>query len=112
MSGAQVPTIGRVVIYSSKVGDGITSPAMVLRTRATTNLDVIDRWGPEPEERVSVTDDSVHLTAARPDNVVRELPDDMHVDLVVHGLGKDYREYCVPYDADGAPGTWSWPARV
>lgn len=112
MSGAQIPTIGRVVIYSSKIGDGIQSPAMVIRTRATTNLEVIDRWGPEPEERVSITDDSVHLTAGRPDNVIRELPDDEHVDLVVFGLGKTYREYCVPHNTDAAPGSWDWPARV
>ena len=40
-----MPTVGRVVIYHSKKGDGIVSPAIVLRTRATTNLDVIERWG-------------------------------------------------------------------
>jgi hypothetical protein len=38
------------------------------------------------------------------------LPDDMTVDLLVHGLGKDYREYNVRC-GDGF-GEWQWPQRV
>ena len=94
------PDIGRIVHYSSKMGDGIVSPAMVLRTRATTNLEVIERWGPGPDGTLS--------GKGRPVDLVAELPDEMTVDLLVHGLGGDYREFCIGYDADGGPGTWRW----
>lgn len=96
------PTIGRIVHYQSKLGDGIVSPAIVLRTRETTNLEVIERWGPSPDGTLS--------GKSRPDALVPELPDDQTVDLLVHGLGGDYREFCIP-EGDG-PGTWSWPPRV
>lgn len=98
------PSIGRIVIYSSKMGDGIVSPAIVLRTRATTNLDVIERWGPGPEGTLS--------GKGRPAELVAELPDDTTVDLLVHGLGGDYREFAVPFSEAGTPGSWSWPPRV
>lgn len=98
------PSIGRIVIYSSKVGDGIVSPAIVLRTRATTNLDVIERWGPGPEGTIS--------GKGRPAELVPELPDDTTVDLLVHGLGGDYREFAVPFSEANAPGSWAWPPRV
>ena len=98
------PTIGRIVHYSSKLGDGIVSPAVVLRTRATTNLDVIERWGPGPDGTAS--------GKGRPAELVAELPDDTTIDLLVHGLGGDYREYAVPFSPEPAPGTWSWPPRA
>lgn len=98
------PSIGRIVTYHSKVGDGIVSPAIVLRTRDTTNLDVIERWGPSPDGTLS--------GKGRPDALVPELADDFTVDLLVHGLGGDYREYHIPFSEDEGPGTWSWPARV
>jgi len=47
-----------------------------------------------------------HETAARPDGVVAELPDDT-VDLLVLGLGQTYREYAVPYGQ--GRGQWSYP---
>lgn len=97
------PTIGRIVHYHSKIGDGIVSPAIVLRTRETTNLDVIERWGLNPAGTLS--------GKSRPAELVAELPDDTTVDLVVHGLGGDYREYAVPFSEVPEPGTWSWPPR-
>lgn len=39
-----------------------------------------------------------------------ELPDDDTVDLLVHGLGKDYREYAVA-KGDGF-GEWQWPQLI
>ena len=96
------PTIGRIVHYTSKVGDGILSPAIILRTRATTDLDVIERWGPSPEGTLS--------GKGRPDALVAELPDDYTVDLLVHGLGGDYREFCVPQSFSGDAGTWTFPS--
>lgn len=100
---SQIVTIGRIVLYSSKVGDGVVSPAIVLRTRGTTNLDVIERWGPGPDGTIS--------GKGRPAELVAELPDDNTVDLLIHGLGGDYREYCIAHSETGAPGTWSWPTR-
>ncbi|MEX3644477.1 hypothetical protein [Mycolicibacterium porcinum] len=102
------PTVGRMVLYYSKNGDGIVSPAVVLRTRDTTNLEVIERWGPSPDGTLS--------GKGRPAGLVPELPDDTTVDLLVHGLGGDYREYAVQLDdvvstdpADHTPHRWAWP---
>lgn len=103
-------TVGRIVHYHSKKGDGIVSPAIVLRTRESTNADVIERWGNKPDGTLS--------GKSRPDELVAELPNDETVDLLVHGLGGDYREYAVPFAyptpdvQEPAPGTWSWPPRA
>lgn len=110
-----LPTIGRIVLYKSKIDNGpgndVLSPALVLRTRSTTVSTVIDRWGPEPHLVHSASDPSVtHETAPRPDSFTAELPDDTTVDLLVFGLGRDYREYAV---AQGqGRGQWDWPERV
>lgn len=106
------PTPGRIVNYTSKIDNGpgndVISPAVVLRTRSTTVGAVIDRWGPEPATVMSASDpDVTHETSARPENVIRDLPDDSTVDLLVHGLGRDYREYGVRYGF--GPGTWAYP---
>jgi hypothetical protein len=87
----------------------------VLRTRATTNLEVIERWSP-------TSPDGTLSGKERPEALVPELPDDTTVDLVVHGLGGDYREFCIPQDEGTrpardvplayCPGTWHWPPRV
>lgn len=98
------PTVGRIVHYRSRMGDGIVSPAIVLRTRDSTNLDVIERWGPSPDGTLS--------GKGRPADLVPELPDDTTVDLVVHGLGGDYREYAVPFSGVDAPRSWYWPPRI
>lgn len=98
------PTIGRIVHYNAKVGDGIISPAVVLRTRETTNLEVIERWGPSPEGTLS--------GKGRPASLVPELPYDSTIDLLVHDLGGDYREFCVPYADIPTPGHWNWPPQV
>lgn len=115
-SKMMLPTLGRIVIYESKNGDGIKSPAIVLRTRGTTDSAIIERWGPRPDGTIS--------GVGRPDGLVAELPDDLTVDLLVFGLGGDYREYAVPHsslvkDTVGMPKdmsitsrTWEWPSRV
>lgn len=103
--------VGDTVIYNSKVGDGILSPAIVLRTQETTNLDVINRWGPDPTTVQPAADGGKpHETSGRPADLVAELSSPDHVDLVVFGLGKTYREYNVPYDpsVNPAPGTWRY----
>lgn len=113
-AGVALPTIGRIVIYKSKIDNGpgndVFSPAVVIRTKETCVPAVSRRWGPTPSTVVSASDPSVtHQTAARPSDVADELPDDTTVDLLVHGLGKDYREYNVAY-GDGF-GQWQWPVR-
>lgn len=112
--GVVLPTIGRIVIYKSKIDNGpgndVFSPAIVIRTKSTCVEAVAKRWGPEPTTVVSQSDPSVtHETAARPNEVADVLADDMTVDLLVHGLGKDYREYNVKFGNDF--GCWSWPTR-
>lgn len=109
------PTIGRIVFYKSKIDNGpgndVLSPAMVIRTKDTCVEAVSRLWGPEPRTVVSASDPSVtHETTARPEGVVDVLPDDDTVDLLVHGLGRDYREYGVRMGDDR--GEWSWPPRV
>lgn len=103
-SWSPAPTVGRILVYESKIGDGITSPAIVLRTRQATDPSLIERWGPGPDGTVS--------GAGRPEGLVAELPNDHTVDLLVHGLGGDYREYAVPYGPKGGPRTWRWPERA
>lgn len=98
---SQQPTVGRIVLYYSKNGDGIIFPAIVLRTRATTNLEVINRWRP-----------GALSGEGWPPALVPEVPDDSTIDLLVHGLGGDHREYYIPYSETGEPGTWSWPPRA
>lgn len=115
----EIPTIGRVVRYVSKNGDGVVSPAIVLRTRAATNSDIIERWGPSPDGTLS--------GKGRPEALVPELESDTHVDLLVWGLGGDYRVYNIPFfdvqrtewwgeqphavedRRERAAGTWHWP---
>lgn len=109
------PSIGRIVLYKSKIDNGpgndVLSPAMVIRTRDTTVRSVVERWGPEPRTVASASDPAVtHETAARPGSFIAELPDDDTVDLAVFGLGKNYREYSVS-QGDGR-GQWAWPPRV
>lgn len=109
------PTIGRIVIYRSKIDNGpglnVYSPAIITRTKDFCVPEVASRWGPEPMTVVSATDPSTtHQTSARPEGVLDMLPDDDTVDLLVHGLGKDYREFAVK-QGDG-PGEWKWPERV
>jgi len=115
MTERDVPTIGRIVIYKSKIDNGpgndVLSPAVVIRTRATTVLPVAARWSVEPRMVTSASDPNItHTTAARPDSFREELADDYTVDLLVHGLGKDYREYSVRMG--NGLGEWSWPVRV
>jgi hypothetical protein len=103
------PSLGRIVIYRSKIDNGpgndVLSPAMVIRTQDTTVPAVIDRWGPEP-----ITNPDGTQPAPRPDALIAELDHPHTVDLVVFGLGKTYREYSVVHGSER--GQWEWPELV
>jgi hypothetical protein len=111
MTGEPPPTIGRIVVYTSHVGDGITSPAIVLRTVASTKQDILDAYEGAGTVEPVVPGGEAHETIERPEGL-GPLDDAMHVDLLVHGLTKDYRKYNVPRSVSGAPGSWDWPERV
>lgn len=113
-----VPSIGRIVHYVSKNADGIISPAIVLRTRAATDPEVAASWEKGGREG------RPHQPIGNPPEGFQvELDSDTHVDLLVYGLGGDYREYNIPYyevvDPDEgvdlrvqrqkAAGSWHWP---
>lgn len=106
---SQTPSLGRIVIFTSKIGDGVESPAVILRTAQ----DTIDLPHDAAPVAVAAHDPSVtHEKGTLPDDIVWDLAPD-RVDLLVHGLGRDYREYNVPFadgiDAPVQPGTWHWP---
>lgn len=102
------PELGRFVRYVSNNGDGIISPAVVLRNQAATVTDVAEKWVEGTRRGFQV-----------------ELDSKMHVDLLVHGLAGDYREFNVPFfevvDPDELTGenrerqrafaarSWHWP---
>ena len=83
---SQKPSIGRVVIFNLN-DDGCPSPATIIRTKATTS----------PE---------IPLPAGVP------LLEETEVDLLVHGLLRDYRKHGVPFSDAGVRGSWTWPERV
>lgn len=93
-----VPTIGRIVLYQTdgRGGYRYSLPAIIVRTRASTDPKAVA------------------------DGKVRELPDDMTVDLLVFSCGgESYGENAVPpicenvgNDGHGAPRSWRWPPRA
>lgn len=125
------PLLGDIVIYASERNDGVLSPALVLRTRATSIPGLIEKWptqalidarqaaidgedflfeGSREEmdavheeyhrvrEMIANGEEVQHLTLSgkgRPAEIEPELPAG-HLDLLVHGLGGDYRRYNVP----------------
>jgi hypothetical protein len=103
--------LGSHVLYRSKIDNGegndVSSPAIVIRTKSTTLPAVTERWADSPTD-VHAHDGTVHTTAARPPEFVAELPDDRHVDLVVFGLGKTYREYNVAYGPELGQWYFGW----
>lgn len=81
------PTTGRIVRYVGKLGVHAHRAAMV----AMAN----DTWIREGD--------------------IDPLDSDMHVHLWVYTPASElggFPEVNVPYDPEGAPGTWYWPGRV
>lgn len=94
----QPPYLGQPVTYVSKNGDGVRSPAIVLRTQKTTVDEIVGRW----LNSLSETD--------KPPAFVEQLESPYHVDLLVHGLGGDYREYNIGMEPaiTCVPGSWHY----
>ena len=100
------PTMGRFVTYRSHTGDGVESPAQVLRSSNTLVI----------KSQISPRDGCLGVDLIRdafsnrtPATLVR-----LHCDLLVHGLHRDYRVYNVPYAPaiEGASAcSWHWPSR-
>lgn len=99
-----IPTIGRIVLYQTdgRGGYRYSLPAMIVRTRASTDMKACD------------------------DGQVKMLPDADTVDLMVFSVdGESYGENAVPYGeaiegGNGPDGpyeygptrSWRWPPRV
>lgn len=101
---AQLPSVGRMTHYYSERNDGVYSPATVLRTQASTIPGVIENWDVAGENTLS--------GKGRPPELVPILPNPMTVDLLVNGLGGDFRRYAVPFSPEPKAGHWSWPVRA
>ena len=96
--GVVIPYLGDRVLYVSHVGDGVKSPADVLRTVATNHEDIMESFlSTAPEE------------GAIPEGLSVKLAGIFMVDLLVHGLMRDYRVYGVPFSEHEHPRTWHWP---
>lgn len=98
---AEYPALGRTVLYTSKIDNGpnneVRSPAVIILTRSDVKQEVLDRWGPEPTEvGPSPVDGQTHKTAAKPGDFIPP-ETHWHVSLLVHGLGRDYREHNVAH---------------
>lgn len=99
-------TIGRIVIYRSRTGR-YSVPAVV-----TATVDTLYRPAVEGGHIPDLIDrDHVHLTVLTPGTPGERLPD-TDPSIGTLNAGGTYQEWDIPYDPDGAPGTWSWPARV
>lgn len=109
--GGQPLAIGRVVIYRSRTGN-YDVPALVNCTQ-----DSLYRPGVEGGFVPDLTEPhSVHLSVLTPGKPgKRATADDFVGDRadapISENAGGIYQEWDVPYDEQGAAGTWSWPKR-
>lgn len=100
-----------MVEYRSRTGN-YSIPAVV-----TAVKDTLYRPGVEGGYVPDIdTDLHVHLTVftpGKPGNRV-DASDFLSVptEPVSENVSGTYQEWNIPYDADGAPGTWRWPSRV
>lgn len=104
-------TIGRIVEYRSRTGN-YSVPAMVNCTH-----DTIYQPGVEAGHVPAISSvDRVHLTCFTPGKPgMRGEADNFVVapeEEVSENVSGCYQEWNIPYDPNGGPGTWRWPARV
>lgn len=120
MTGAQTPTIGRIVLYRSRTGN-YTAPAIVTATHRSLNPKGVDAGAIPP----LTGDDHLHLQVLTPGTPGKRIGAGDFVDgsdrPVAENVSGTYTEWDVPfagaeqtedYDRDEFPaGTWAWPAR-
>lgn len=109
--GAPSPTLCRMVVYRSRTGD-YEVPAVVNCTH-----DSIHPKGVELGHVPPLTEPgNVHLTVFTPGKPgKRRGAKDFKVTSphpVSENVAGSYQEWDIPYDPEGGPGTWRWPARV
>jgi len=105
------PTIGRMVVYRSRTGN-YSIPAVVNCT-----IGSIYQPGVEAGNVPAITSaDRVHLTVFTPGLPgMRVEADDFVVTSdqpISENVAGCYQEWNIPFDPEGAPGTWKWPERV
>jgi hypothetical protein len=103
--------IGRIVHYRSRTGN-YSVPAVINAT-----IDTIYQPGVEEGHVPAITSkDRVHLTVFTPGRPGLRVEADNFVvapeEEVSENVAGTYQEWNIPFDDDGGPGTWRWPARV
>lgn len=104
------PTVGRIVHFYLNE-DMMVSPAVVLNTHATTDAEFLSEEEPEVSEGSWRFDHEQGRMVLAGGEIVKPLASD-DLDLLVHGLVRDYRAYSVPHSTEPRAGHWSWPPRV
>lgn len=111
---SQTPSVGRQVHFYLN-DDMVVSPAEIINTQETTNLEVLNTHQPKaPDGSYVWTGDVLAKVKDSDAGRIRiEAPDDAdNVDLLVDGLVKSYRVYNAPYSDVPKAGHWSWPPRI
>ncbi len=98
----QAPTLGRIVMYRSKLGDGIVSPAIVTVTKDTWRESVRAAAHDAPLEEITSETEMAPTAIPEPDN-------EYSVSLTVFGASSRYVEHNVPHSMFDKARTWFWP---
>lgn len=105
-----IPVVGRIVHFWLNE-DLAASPAVVINTSHTSDRDLLARMKPRAPEGSwlysSHEDEMVPAFGSLGGWYIEPLEEDA-LDLLVHGLVRDYRAYGVPFSPDPAPARWSW----
>lgn len=109
--GTKGLAIGRIVEYRSRTGN--YSVAAIVNC----TVDSIYQPGVESGNVPALTSpDRIHITVFTPGKPgMRGDADNFVVaseEEVSENVAGCYQEWNIPYDPDGGPGTWRWPARV
>lgn len=99
-----VPVLGRIVMYRSKLGDGIISPALVTVTYNTWRESVRAAAHDAPLEEITSETEMQPTEIPRPTS-------NLNVSLQVFGAESVYAEHNVRWSNDDLPCSWFWPNR-
>ena len=104
----QKPTPGRMVHFYLN-DDLVMSPALVVNTHESTDVEVLSEQEPWTPEGSYVFDEDTGEMVKTTVKIVQ--PEPGRADLEVHGLVKTYRVYNAPMSDEPTPGHWMWPPR-